>query len=362
MTIPIIPGPFSFLATVGEAAGRIGEAIEERKRYQQQVARLGSDFLITQILRGADPALLDHPDVQRMMRTAYGFAIPSQMARLVGAQERLTGEAAQAAIGAGVPALGAQTQRAQLELTRRGAEAEAAAGVPEAAAGAKRTELDVAKQETELRSKLVSGVEKTLGADPQFRRLAEMAYMGILPYKISEMTSLRAMMSEQHRLAAEELRGLATLLNTATQQWKEAYQTWQASLGTARLKGEEKEFLEANPEPQFGPFLRDRLEDAGLTTEEFARLWRERAFRLGAAPEAPKPAAPVPDEYRPAIDALRGMEPEELDATFKRFKSERRSPLQIKIMLSYLKAVDPQKYEQARAAYNKYADEKDKIR
>src|SRR5437762_12942619 len=73
MTVPILPGPFSFLEGAGEAIGEYGQVKEERKRHGEEIAYRATQSLIQEVIQGLRPASdLDSPEVQQTFKMA-GF-------------------------------------------------------------------------------------------------------------------------------------------------------------------------------------------------------------------------------------------------------------------------------------------------
>src|SRR6266446_4360613 len=80
MTIPIAPGPFSFLEGAGEAVGSIAQVREERKRHGEEIAHRAAQDIITQIQNGIRPSsVLKDPEVKKLFAKAYGVTIPDTL-------------------------------------------------------------------------------------------------------------------------------------------------------------------------------------------------------------------------------------------------------------------------------------------
>src|SRR5436190_2585671 len=74
MTIPILPGPFSFLTGAGEALGAFGKGRSERNIYEQQQAQKNVEILTTLIARGlVDPHVLAAHGTAAML---HGAGLP----------------------------------------------------------------------------------------------------------------------------------------------------------------------------------------------------------------------------------------------------------------------------------------------
>lgn len=77
MTIPIRPGPFSFLVPLGEGLGKIGALKEERRRYERDEAQQAATFLIAMREKGMiQPQAFSDPEIMDVFKAA-GFAAPS---------------------------------------------------------------------------------------------------------------------------------------------------------------------------------------------------------------------------------------------------------------------------------------------
>src|SRR6266849_5450624 len=103
MTVPIIPGPFSFLGEAGQALGDIGRAKEERKERAQKIAEHASTAILDAIMAGGDPAILDAPETQQTLKTAGYPQLTSAHFRYVGGAARAAGAAGEARIKEKVP-------------------------------------------------------------------------------------------------------------------------------------------------------------------------------------------------------------------------------------------------------------------
>ena len=237
MTVPIMPGPWSFLAGAGQAAGAIGTAVTARKTRKGEEAQRGLANVMQLIQSGRlDPGFMNTPEVQHLLqvsgtpvpegtvfsltaedlfnaarRRAYASLEPG------GAAERaLTRVPSEAVAGAGerTALAGAETAEVGVRTARAGAttaEAQAAVAAPRAAAQLRgeqaqatilqgeaattpsKTELDIARNRSQ--ADIYNGVIETLGAvdaqgrpspaSAQIRRIAEYAATGGLPYIIA---------------------------------------------------------------------------------------------------------------------------------------------------------------------------------
>lgn len=280
MTIPIVPGPFSFLEGAGEAAGEIGAVREERKRYAQQIAEHGSNFVLSQILNGADPSMLDDPNVQKMMKTAYGFAFPSSVARAIGAPQREAGAEAQERINLGVPKKTAEAAGAQADVATRTATAQMAAGLPELDAQSQAAVARAQREGANLNVNIFQGANALLGSDPKFARLAYEAATGALDARIHQLELNRQYMSLDRQQAADNARILLDAMNRAATAYDNAMKSWEAdrrnAIFAAGKKPDDPEtwraFAETDPPPDRAKFVDDFVRNNfGFGADEFQR-------------------------------------------------------------------------------------------
>jgi hypothetical protein len=74
MTIPVIPGPWSFVERIGQAAGAIGSEMRNRYLQDQQLAQQDADLILRIVQQTGDPRMINHPSVQAALGGALGAA------------------------------------------------------------------------------------------------------------------------------------------------------------------------------------------------------------------------------------------------------------------------------------------------
>jgi len=189
MTIPISPGPFSFLAEAGAAAGAYARAKEERKRHAEEVAAYGFEMPM-----GIIPQTKEIIARQQATALEGGGAsgravsgIPSEpVAQADESVKKLAGANAQSALDAGVPAAQANT-------------AKAVAGSQ--AAGAN------------LNQQIFGKAGQLMNADPEFARLAAETAAGVTEARLRMLEGRRANLSLERQKLVDEARALQDMNN-----------------------------------------------------------------------------------------------------------------------------------------------------
>lgn len=336
MTLPIIPGPFSFLGEAGQAAGAIGQALQERDMRRRQIAQQNAAFLATLISAGvASPETLAGADTQKLFQAAGippiqpgQVEIPAKTAQgrrynkeLAAIPEGTT----QSQLAAGVPtAAAAKVNEAQ------GATADATLGAlaglnkeqllqmhgiltPEAATMANKlylekaqTELqqqDPARSEAAARNDIWQSVRKRLPKDQVFNTIADYAAIGGLSYLNTQLEASARMAEGSRALNTEKIRLVTSVTSQAAQEFKAARAAWEAGLKQARaaafnpgeiadmspkdyskrLNAIDSDYVQRNPMPQFDDFLNQHLEAGGLSQNDFQDAFRSLTH-TGAGP------------------------------------------------------------------------------
>lgn len=297
-SIPTNPGPFSFLASAGRAAGAVGEAITARKLQRDEEARRRLSDILALVNSGVDPT----PDIEMAARSAM------EHLRLAGPQ---TEQTLQPNAGMGDPnapgpwfsqpsVLGGPAERARLALqlsrtqVRReesaatvdaakagvsgrvaaaeAASAEAAARTAGAQATGAESDLGIRQRINELITTELRQPESTFG------RLASRAAAGILPY----YTTMLQVKYGQDALARERQRELFTLffepLNNASAVWQQRLKSWEQRRQLELLGHEDdqeyvKNWETNNPQPALQAVQQELLEGAagarGMTVEQY---------------------------------------------------------------------------------------------
>lgn len=277
MTIPIIPGPFSFLEEAGQAAGNYGAVKEERKRHAEQIAEHGSNFIMEQILKGGDPTVLDNPDVQKMMKAAYGFSFPSSVAKAIGAQSRYEASKTAASEAAGVPVAEAGAAAGAANLSQQTSRASMAAGVPTAKAGAEAAVAEAQRTGAQLNQNIFKGATALLGADPKFARLAYEAATGALDARLRYLEFSRANLTLERQRMADNARILIDAMKEGANQYDKAVKAWETGLQPYLLEhGDTPEarqaYADANPPPDQDKITGDYIKSTfGFDKAEYQR-------------------------------------------------------------------------------------------
>src|SRR6266568_598295 len=295
MTIPIVPGPFSFLGEAGEALGSIGDVIEERKRHAQQIAEHGSNFVLSQILQGADPKMLDNPDVQKMMKAAYGFTFPSSVAGAIGAEARRTGARATADITQKVPEREATAAGTAADVSAATGQAKIKSGVPQLEAEAQAALAQAQTEGANLNKNIYTGARVLLGQDPKFARLAYEAATGALDAKLRQLELYRANLSIERQQMIDNARILHDAVVEGGRRYDNAVKAWEQGQRQFLLeKGDSPDaraaYNEANPPPDPNKITEDYVKTTfGFGLPEFqSRLKQAMSSIMGQGGEVPK--------------------------------------------------------------------------
>lgn len=239
MTIPIAPGPFSFLEGAGEAAGSYAKVKEERKRHAETIAAAGIQTLITDILNGHKPAeLLDDPNVRKMSKMAYGFELPTgiipQTKEIIERRKAAAIEATPTDSAAGRAISGVPSEQvaagAESVSTLAGAKAQSELnlGVPNAEAETKTAIARAQNEGAQLNMNIFNGARKLMGDDPRFARLAYEAATGQLDARLRAMEAHRADLSLDRQAMADRTRILLAEGHEAAKRYDAAIKAWEA--------------------------------------------------------------------------------------------------------------------------------------
>lgn len=289
MTVPIIPGPFSFLEEAGNAFEKIRtRRLTEARQHLNDMLGLvqaGGDVPVPSFVETAKRAgvPIDERGAAQLFEVAKRRARAALTTAEAGAR-RETGLAtitgAQADVAGRTAEAGAQTAEAQARIT--GAEASAAPA------------------HARLQQEIFEGATNLLG-DPKnvvLRRVATYAAVGALPFLTQQL--------ENQRQYSIELRNDARLLMQALQQVQVTYQTslkeWTDQMTIEALKqnvdlSNEKEgaaflseYQKNFPRPDRNAIQTDVLSTFGLTPESFKEAAGTVFPRIFGQPEAqPEP-------------------------------------------------------------------------
>jgi hypothetical protein len=339
MTLPIIPGPFSFLTSAGQAAGAVGSALTERDRYKQQIAEQNAAFLAHLVGLGvAQPEALASPEAQQLFGRAGIPAIqPSQVEvpAVTAKGRRYNQELAgikpgttQSQLAAGVPtaaaakvdtaqgaeadvnlrALAQITTPEQLRLLKGIVPAEAAGKLEKLVSEKATTELmgqDTERSQLAAHNEIWQSVRRRLPKDKIFDKVADYAAVGGLGYLTSELEAYSRMNEGSKALNTEKIRLITSTATQASQEYRQARGQWETGLKEAVDRGLGLEATEMTPQeytkrknelmqdylarypmPQFDDFLNQHLQASGLQKEDFQQAFRDLAHIPAAS--APK--------------------------------------------------------------------------
>lgn len=322
MTIPIRPGPFSFLAGAGQAVGAVGEALVA-KRERERVQALQNAGLLMQLISGPN-AVLDPTTVAPQVVGSLGrLGIPGVTPQAIVQNPAVERSKRVGALPEGTRkdiALDVPTVAAGKVDEAAGAKADVAIkalqglsleqirnlqGVlpPEVAKLAERvtfekmqTELlaqDNNRLEDEVQATIRKDVLARLPKDPQFRRIADFAAVGGLGYLIAGLQESGASARLAGQLNTEKLRAITTLTTQAGQAYRQELNDWtekrNAAIANAELtldpedRGTEDYIKAVNsavadfdskfPKPDLANFTNSLLEQAGITKEDYQQAF-----------------------------------------------------------------------------------------
>lgn len=331
MTIPIIPGPFSFLTSAGQAAGAIGSALTERDRYRKELAlrqQAAAQANIGILQRILAPEAFAQGGSAAPLVTAAGIPdikpadieVPGSVAigrRQKKELDQLPVGSRQSQITSGVATEG---QAAQDEAQQQEAETaiRALAEIvspeqlrqykhllsPTAAKVAEnlflekaQTELqqqDPLRVEAKMQSDIRSSVIKRLPRDPLFSKVADYAAVGGLGYLLQDLENQVRFVTGRQALNTEKIRLVVATTNQAAQAYRQARAQWEAGLAktrtealgiegstlsqqekTKKLNETDADYTQRNPMPNYDQFLQEALSSAGLDQGDFQQAFRE---------------------------------------------------------------------------------------
>jgi len=299
MTIPIAPGPFSFLDEAGEAAGSVAAVREERKRHGEEIAHKAAQDIISQIQQGIRPSsVLKDPEVKKLFQKAYGVTIPDtlvprpqeDMARLLSqALQKVQPDSAQARAVTQVPSE-AVAAAGEAVTVEKGAEASAktAAGVPALEAEAGAAEARAKAAGSTFNRNVYEGATALLGSDPTFKKLAEEAATGVLDYRLRNIALYREGLSLERQQAADNVKILHDMLTESSKRYDALVTKWE---NDAALSGDPEAYKAANPKPNPDDVAKEYLQTWGMTPQEFQSRLHQAMSKLQAVPESGGPKA-----------------------------------------------------------------------
>lgn len=231
MTIPIIPGPFAFLAEAGQAVGDWGTAIAQRNELRRKIAEHGATFVQGLVEKGYLSAdAFKDPDVQKTLHNA-GIPVPKAADILPQPEEqkkRITsGELA--TVQPGTPQARAVAGVPSPEVAGVTEKATVAQGNQVVAASS----ADIAKSKTF--QAVYEGAKTLLGDDPFAAQLAQEAALGILPHRIAELELRRYTVGLGREAQNDAARLLLEAIGQTGAAYKDLHDKWQQGLDQAIL-------------------------------------------------------------------------------------------------------------------------------
>lgn len=297
MTIPIVPGPFQFLAEAGQAAGSVGEALEQRKERHRKMAEAGISELMKEILAGKKPAsALDTPEIRKLSKMAYGVEIPSiilpQPQEDVAARQSAAiraappGSAQDRAI-TGVPSEKvAKAGESQQIVKGRKADAELERGVPELEADVERLQTEAAAAGHQFNANIYKTALAMLGTDPVFKRRAVEAATGVMDYKLRLLMLRRESLSLERQHMLDDANLTRSLMVEADKFYAQVLKTWETN---KQLSGDAGDYEKKTPQPNQEEVVADFIKRrTGLSMDQFRT--HARTAIMGVLQEEGEPA------------------------------------------------------------------------
>jgi len=285
MTVPIIPGPFSFLSEAGQAVGDIGRAKEERKERAQKIAEHASTSILDAIMAGADPAILDTPETQQTFKTAGYPQLTSAHFKLVGGAAAAAGAAGRAKIAADVPGREAAAVGGAADVSTATSAAELGAGLPELDAEAKAAQARAASAGAQFNATVYNAARQRFGniKDEEFRNLAIDAATGVLDYRIRRLESNRYFLTLQRQQMADRTRLLLESMRNQEGVFKELNDNYekQRRIDMFRINADPNDekathqYEQLHPRPTMEDAQNAILKSQGVAPDEFKKLMRD---------------------------------------------------------------------------------------
>ena len=334
MTIPIIPGPFSFLASAGQAAGAIGTEVQQAKERRRKQAQDNINNLMALINSGrASVAILNKPAAMAEFRAA-GIPIPQTVNLELGApggagmgapgipislhtpdtftpsaDDRIQQMTRDALAGPLTPQQQSAVTKVPTPAAAAAAETTAVAGANTARANARTNvaQADVAEASVpgeisaaNFKKEVFNGALISMGNDPAFRHLAEEAAAGVLQARITALQMSRASLTENKQREHDQAvfisgmeNDIDTSFNKAAIQWTTGQQAAvQQAVSNSQLTDKP---IDINDPTQIAPVLREYESRQPRPNYEDVRdrYLSARGFTLGSYQAALKGIAPL---------------------------------------------------------------------
>lgn len=278
MTIPIIPGPFSFLESAGNAVGQLGNAIIQRNQLRRQIAEHGTAFITDLVQKGYLSAdAFKDPDVQATMKRAGIPAIaPANILPQPDEKKKRLAAADLDTVTPGTPQSRAISGIPSADVAAVGEEAQVATGNQAIAAAG----TDISK--SKLFQSVYDGAKTLLGNDAFAARLAQEAALGILPHRLQQIELQRYMLGLGKQAQSDAAKLLVEAISQTGAQYKDIHDKWQQGLDQAlllagaptdpkvRQKIIDTYTKDHGTEPQYDEIAKNILQTQyGLTPEQF---------------------------------------------------------------------------------------------
>lgn len=300
MTIPIVPGPFSFLAEAGGALGEFAKA----KQHNRELARQGIDTLSNLVQLGILPAeTITSKEAQHLFQVA---GIPPQAT--IAPQPKQKAAAITAGeldrVQPGSAAARAVSQVPSEEVAGAGEQATVAQ------AGSVTAKAKADTSHSMLQENITTGAMRWLGDNPAARDLSYEAAVGLLPLRIARLQSERVNLSLERQANHDEVNIYLHALDNVGNFYRNAYTKWQEDLTQATrdasLNGQiqadnpeqvaafQAAFSRNRPEPQFDQIRDQYLKtQMGMDSAEFQRRLRAAMDRSSETPGKVKVRASI---------------------------------------------------------------------
>lgn len=357
MTIPIIPGPFSFLASAGQAAGAIGTEIQQAKERRRKQAQDNINNLMTLINSGrASVAILNKPAAMAEFRAA-GIPIPQTVNLELGApggaglgapgvpislhtpdtftpsaEDRIQQMTRDALAGPLTPQQQSAVTKVPTPAAAAAAETTAVAGANTATANARTSvaQANVAEASTpgeiaaaDFKKEVFDGAMLSFGNDSNFRHLAEEAAAGILQARITALQMSRASRTDKQKTQHDQAlfilgmeNDIDTSFNRAATQWTAGQQAAiQQAVSNSKLTDKP---IDENDPAQIAPILRayegrqprptyEEVRDRYLSVRGFTLTSYQAALKgvaplLGVTPEPTNTTTQPPPQRKLTFD------------------------------------------------------------
>lgn len=282
MTVPIVPGPWSFLGEAGKGAKNISDAIIAKRQHDEEEAQRGIAFMMEQIAAGRrDVTELNTPEMQQQFRRARlpypgPHTIQAPVTGVPGATgtiplrvpggfepgpEDIIRSARARALGSAGPATMRAITQVPSEPVAAAGEAKAVAEGREATEHADaahdifggqaaqgriisataRSQIDAQIAQNDVTRRVFEGAQRLIGnktlripgfPDETTEDLAGMAATGILPLLTHQLDMNRQYLSLDRQMMSDNLRLLMGVMGEISSKYQNEDAKWRANLST----------------------------------------------------------------------------------------------------------------------------------